>query len=384
MTEVASAASSSSPSSPSRHRRRRNNTTTTLPFLMITPDRTKAEKLFLLLLGVVVVVALVVGGADDVVVSAFTASAGSSASTSSTSTSTSTSSGTRRRRGKSTLSMTRTRARAPIPRNINNNDDDADRGSKDISVVSSEVSPYESSSSSLSGRTILLGRRSMLEKTTVVAATAASTTFLLLPPFGGGGITAAATANAAETNTDATAATDRNSNVYRRQLDVNNAGGSGQKTVSYQIEFPPGMDEGSKPLKTHLDEVNFALPTTSFKVGITVDPVKITSLQEFGTPEEVAARVVTAEVNRDGIFEVTLLKDPYGEKDDTVSTSSGLLTYNLEYLSVGKRGNKHYMNKIGISPDQLLYVLTAQCKEDSFKDLEKQMVDTVKSFHIVV
>jgi hypothetical protein len=58
--------------------------------------------------------------------------------------------------------------------------------------------------------------------------------------------------------------------------------------------------------------------------------------KKFGTPEEVAARVVTAEVNRDGIFEVTLLKDPSQEKDPI----SNLLSYNLEYLSVGKRGNK--------------------------------------------
>ena len=92
---------------------------------------------------------------------------------------------------------------------------------------------------------------------------------------------------------------------------------------------------------------------------------------KFGKPEEVAARVVTAEVNRDGIFEVTLLSDPY-EADGA---------YVLEYLSVGKRGNKHYYNKIFIANNQL-YVLTAQAKEDTFPDVKEEMKKTVESFQV--
>ena len=99
---------------------------------------------------------------------------------------------------------------------------------------------------------------------------------------------------------------------------------------------------------------------------------------QFGTPEEVAARVVTAEVNRDGIFEVTLLEDPYRTKPEDGNAEA----YILKYLSVGKRGRKVLTNKIVVSPNNLLYVLTAQCKEDDFPLQEKEIKRTVDSFQI--
>ena len=82
-----------------------------------------------------------------------------------------------------------------------------------------------------------------------------------------------------------------------------------------------------------------------------------------------AARVVTAEVNRDGIFEVTLLTDPYETEDGA---------YLLEYLSVGKRGNKHYFNKIFVANNQL-YVLTAQVRQDDY-DNNSSLSTEVKNF----
>ena len=88
-----------------------------------------------------------------------------------------------------------------------------------------------------------------------------------------------------------------------------------------------------------------------------------------------AARVVTAEVNRDGIFEVTLLEDPVATEDKTA--------YILEYLSDGKRGKKVYLNKIFVSSNKLLYVLTAQCKQDDYANLKQEMKSTVKSFQLL-
>lgn len=116
--------------------------------------------------------------------------------------------------------------------------------------------------------------------------------------------------------------------------------------------------------------------------------ILLLSLQ-FGTPEEVAARVVTAEVNRDGVFEVTLLEDPYETQErsssDTAPTTTTTTTaYILQYLSVGKRGNKHYFNKIVISKNQL-YVLTAQVKQEDYttnKDLADEMKRIVTSFQV--
>ena len=143
-----------------------------------------------------------------------------------------------------------------------------------------------------------------------------------------------------------------------------------RKDLSYSVQLPETMSQPSnKPLKTHLDEVNFN--GNGINVGITVDPVRINSLRQFGTPQEVAAKVVTAEVNRDGVFEVTLLEDPVELPDKS---------YLLQYLSKGKRGNKRNVCKIFIE-NQKLYVLTAQAKEDVYdKEAEKTIQAIVESF----
>jgi len=142
---------------------------------------------------------------------------------------------------------------------------------------------------------------------------------------------------------------------------------------SYTVTPPPSFVPSNKPLKTHLDEINFSPPDIrGYSLGITVDPVRISKMQEFGTPEEVAARVVTAEVNRDGVFKVTLAKDP------TEDASAGC--YDIEYISDGKRGTKRFVTRIYVR-DGFLYVLTAQSKEGEYDKMrEADVLECVKSF----
>ncbi|KAL7522435.1 hypothetical protein ACHAWX_007126 [Stephanocyclus meneghinianus] len=142
----------------------------------------------------------------------------------------------------------------------------------------------------------------------------------------------------------------------------------------YTVTPPPSFAPSNKPLKTHLDEINFSPPDArGYTLGITVDPVRIKSIREFGTPEEVAARVVTAEVNRDGVFQVTLAKDPVEDTD-----AGGC--YDIEYISEGKRGIKRFVTRIYIQ-DGFLYVLTVQSKEDEYDtSREKEVAACVKSF----
>lgn len=146
----------------------------------------------------------------------------------------------------------------------------------------------------------------------------------------------------------------------------------------YTVTPPPSFISSNKPLKTHLDEINFSPPDIKgYSLGITVDPVRISSIREFGSPEEVAARVVTAEVNRDGVFEVTLANDP---REDA---SEGVGCYDIEYISDGKRGKKRYVTRIYIK-DGFLYVLTVQSKEDEFDTArEAEVVECVKSFRLI-
>jgi len=100
--------------------------------------------------------------------------------------------------------------------------------------------------------------------------------------------------------------------------------------------------------------------------------VRLKTIQEFGTPEEVAARVVTAEINRDGVFTVTMAKDP---KEDA---SAGC--YDIEYISDGKRGTKRFVTRIYVR-DGILYVLTAQSKVAEYDEArEADVLECVKSF----
>ena len=153
--------------------------------------------------------------------------------------------------------------------------------------------------------------------------------------------------------------------VFTRQTDQ----------FAYQFQPPENFGAGNKPLRTHLDEINFKSESVSgYQYGITVDPVRIESLRQFGTPEEVAAKVVLAEVNRDGVFDVTLMKDPIAGPNDSY--------YQLNYQSKGKRGTKRFVAKFYIQ-NQKLYALTAQCKEDDYNALESEMLKTVETFQLL-
>jgi hypothetical protein len=86
----------------------------------------------------------------------------------------------------------------------------------------------------------------------------------------------------------------------------------------------------------------------------------------------VAARVVTAEVNRDGVFHVTLVKDPVEDAG----------SYVLNYLSKGKRGDKHYVCKVIIQNNKL-FVLTAQIREENYADKQKELDKVVDTFRVM-
>ncbi|GKY93635.1 hypothetical protein MPSEU_000330900 [Mayamaea pseudoterrestris] len=145
----------------------------------------------------------------------------------------------------------------------------------------------------------------------------------------------------------------------------------------YTFQPPSALAEGNKPLKTHLDEVNFFGPN-GFQVGITIDPVRINSLAEFGSPSEVAAKVVLAEVNRDGVFDVKLMQDPV-----TKTQQRSIEYIQLDYLSTGKRGAKRFVCKFMIHRN-MLYALTAQCKQDDYDTLSSELLQAVESFQVIV
>jgi hypothetical protein len=146
------------------------------------------------------------------------------------------------------------------------------------------------------------------------------------------------------------------------------------KQFGYTLTLPMEPSPGNKPLQTHLDEVNLSTGTKGYSYGITVDPIRLNSLREFGTPNEVAAKIVMAELKRDGIMDVTMGRDP------TEDSATG--GYDVEYISDGKRGKKHIYTRTIVSGGKL-YVLTVQCKQDDWEQVENDVINSVGTFRVL-
>lgn len=196
-------------------------------------------------------------------------------------------------------------------------------------------------------------RRDFLKTTIATAtATASGSTSLLLPQI----------ANADDANPNSSSS----NNVFTRIK---------EGKFGYTITLPVATEISNKPLQTHLDEVNLQTGQKGYFYGITVDPIRIKSLREFGTPNEVAAKIVMAELRRDGVLDVTVGRDPV---EDAVTGG-----YDVEYISDGKRGKKHFVTRTIVS-DGKLYVLTVQVKEEDWNPkIEKEVFDAVASFKVV-
>jgi hypothetical protein len=153
---------------------------------------------------------------------------------------------------------------------------------------------------------------------------------------------------------------------------------------------PDGFQQANKPLQTHLYEVQFrSALRDSYKMGITVDPVRIGSLEDFGTPEQVAARVVAAELGRDGVASVTLVDDPKSVALMAPGRTGGggepagaaVAAYVLNYRSEGRRGASRFACKLFVHQHRL-YALTAQCREDDYGPLRAEIERAVDSFRL--
>jgi hypothetical protein len=116
-------------------------------------------------------------------------------------------------------------------------------------------------------------RRSLLDRSAwnVLSIAGLSSTLVRRPPA----VLADDTTLAVDTITTTTTPL-----LYRRQIqDLKPP----QTQLSYEIKIPPSMYESTKPVKTHLDEVNFLSESIKgYQYGITVDPVRITSIKEVG------------------------------------------------------------------------------------------------------
>ncbi|GMH93440.1 hypothetical protein TL16_g12629 [Triparma laevis f. inornata] len=107
-------------------------------------------------------------------------------------------------------------------------------------------------------------------------------------------------------------------------LPLNKKGGD---TFTYTIPLN-GDSITSKPLPTHAYEAKFGI-TKKSSITITLDAVRIKTLSEFLSIEDLSKKLLNVELSRDGITAATLISS---ESDET--------SYRIKYKSEGKRGIK--------------------------------------------
>ena len=151
----------------------------------------------------------------------------------------------------------------------------------------------------------------------------------------------------------------------------------------YRLTTPPGWKESPKPVKTHLHELLLSATQGAGKqkLGVTVDPVKINSLEEFGTLDVVTKQVLGVEEKRDGVTSVTLRANSAEAGDAEEGRPS---YYTIEYATVSSRGTKIFCCKYCITKGKL-YVLQAQASLDAFdgdESVRQALRDIVSSFQV--
>mmetsp|Transcript_20789 Transcript_20789/g.43444 ORF Transcript_20789/g.43444 Transcript_20789/m.43444 type:complete len:225 (-) Transcript_20789:37-711(-) len=143
--------------------------------------------------------------------------------------------------------------------------------------------------------------------------------------------------------------------------------------IRYTLPLPSTSTPSNKPLQTHLHESTWSLPTGT--VSVTLDPVRIKGLEEFGVIDVVAERVMEAERGRDGVEEVKLVGKEVLEGG-----------YLLRYLSLGKRPKSiTSLFTIIPSPADQVGGLLAVCQSTAKvgKDEMDELGGIVREFKIV-
>ncbi|KAJ8604658.1 hypothetical protein CTAYLR_006516 [Chrysophaeum taylorii] len=137
----------------------------------------------------------------------------------------------------------------------------------------------------------------------------------------------------------------------------------------FEFEYTSDFEIKPKPVKTHLDEV--LVKNGKRQIGVVVDPVKLASLADFGSPGDVGARVVAAERARDGVTAADLL--------DARALPDG--SYRLEYTNASSRGDTHFLARVTVANGRL-YILTAQARLDDFPDAAPALNLAADSFRL--
>ncbi|KAL0043736.1 hypothetical protein WJX82_003799 [Trebouxia sp. C0006] len=115
----------------------------------------------------------------------------------------------------------------------------------------------------------------------------------------------------------------------------------------YRIDRPSSWEQTSKAGA----DVLFADPAKkSTTIGVTVSPIKIAGLEQFGDVETVRKKLMNTEKQKESTKEVTLVQE------SSRKGKSGTLIYDIEYELDSTRGRKRILSSVGIAQKKLFIV----------------------------
>jgi hypothetical protein len=113
---------------------------------------------------------------------------------------------------------------------------------------------------------------------------------------------------------------------------------------TYSIQYPSTWEVSSKA------GADVLFKGSGVNVGITILPVRISRVEEYGTVEQVAEKIVQTEKAKDG----TLRADMINSR--SVDIGNGITAYDYDYEIQSTRGTKRIVSRVCIRDKQLFVV----------------------------
>lgn len=141
------------------------------------------------------------------------------------------------------------------------------------------------------------------------------------------------------------------------------------KGSKYTIQYPSTWDLSSK---AGADVLFIDTERRGVNLGITILPVMISSVKDYGSVGEVAEKILQTEKAKDGNISSTLIRS------DSLELASGSLAYDYEYEIQTTRGTKRILSRVCIRNGELFVVNGAiPCGKVETCDVDPSLLDTM-------
>jgi|TARA_B110000483_G_scaffold33697_1_gene40977 hypothetical protein len=128
------------------------------------------------------------------------------------------------------------------------------------------------------------------------------------------------------------------------------------ETNNFHLSYPREWVLEKKAGATAL----FKNPSVKYaSIGVTVTPVRIDSLKEFGSLEDIGAKLVEAESKKQTTVPGGTFMERQSERE---SVDTKTTFYEYEYRLITTHGNKRVYNYVGVR-DRTLFIVNAQAYE---------------------